>query len=353
MALRIWVSAAVALCLGACALDDSTRAAADPVTTLADGAVGTIEFASYTPTSQLPFLTRTYLREPPVTVSGVLSLPPGGAPSSFDRDGKLPAVVIAHGTGGVSDEREREWARRLNSWGMAAFVLDSYTGRGIKPPIYADQTKFTHMVAHLLDAYLALGLLATHPRIDPARVALMGFSRGGEVAVNGVFEPFRRAALGPAAAAAPRFAAYVAFYPYCNFRHTSRAVAEAPMLMLLGGADEMTEPEPCRHLAGELRARGVPVRVVTYANAQHGFDRLAPVAFDKSYVGIRKCEAEYDLDTKTIRRLDTGAPLATKEANDAWLGECRKKGARFGGDAQAREASIAEVRRYLGEVFGR
>lgn len=50
--------------------------------------------------------------------------------------------------------------------------------------------------------------------------------------------------------------------------------------------------------------------------------------FDNNYVGIQKCEAEYNLDTCTIRRLDTGA-LLSKEANDAWVRECRRKGARL------------------------
>jgi dienelactone hydrolase len=68
--------------------------------------------------------------------------------------------------------------------------------------------------------------------------------------------------------------------------------------MLLGGADEMTEPAPCEHLAGWLKDRGVPVRIVVYPNAYHGFDRQRAVAFDKNYVGIRKCAAEYDLDTR-------------------------------------------------------
>jgi dienelactone hydrolase len=133
----------------------------------------------------------------------------------------------------------------------------------------------------------------------------------------------------------------------------AQGLATAPMLMLLGGADEMTEPAPCQHFAAELKERGVPVRVVVYPNAFHGFDRLQPVTLDRNYVGIRSCEAVYDLDTRVIRRLDTGASLATKEANDAWVRECRMKGARFGGDARAREASIVEVRGFLTEVFGR
>jgi hypothetical protein len=63
--------------------------------------------------------------------------------------------------------------------------------------------------------------------------------------------------------------------------------------------------------------------------------------------------AEYDLDTRTTRRLDAGAVLATTEATDAWLRECRHKGARFGGNAKALEPSIAEVRTFLLDVLAR
>jgi hypothetical protein len=85
----------------------------------------------------------------------------------------------------------------------------------------------------------------------------------------------------------------------------------------------------------------------------HGFDRLRPVTSDRNFVGLRKCEAVYDLDTFVIRRLDTSELLATKEAIDARVRECRHKGARFGGNAKVREASIAEVRTFLSDVFGR
>ncbi len=172
--------------MAACAV--SSVAQAEPRTTLSDGAVGKIEFRTYTPVSQRPLLTRSYLNEPTTVISGVLSLPTS---TTLQREGKSPAVILAHGVGGVSDEREHAWAKRLNSWGIAAFVVDSYGGRGMKPPVYADSPKSTHFTAHLVDAYLALQLIATHPAIDGDRVAVMGFSKGGEVAVNAVFERFR------------------------------------------------------------------------------------------------------------------------------------------------------------------
>ena len=124
----------------------SSVALAEPRTTLADGAVGTIEFSTYTPASQRPLITRTYLQQPAAVISAILSLP---ADSTFEREGTVPAVILMHGTGGVSDAREHGWAKRFNSWGMAALVVDSFTGRGIKPPIYAGTPAFTHFVAHL------------------------------------------------------------------------------------------------------------------------------------------------------------------------------------------------------------
>jgi dipeptidyl aminopeptidase/acylaminoacyl peptidase len=34
-----------------------------------------------------------------------------------------------------------------------------------------------------MDLSASLALLAKHPRVDPQRIALMGFSRGGQVAL--------------------------------------------------------------------------------------------------------------------------------------------------------------------------
>jgi hypothetical protein len=126
-----WGIALVAACIM------SSVAQAEPLTTLSDGAVGHIELRTYTPASQRVLITRAYLNEPATVIDGVLSLP---TDATLQREGKSPAVILAHGTGGLSDEREHAWAKRLNTWGMAAFVVDRVTGRGIKPPMYISST---------------------------------------------------------------------------------------------------------------------------------------------------------------------------------------------------------------------
>ena len=58
----------------------------------------------------------------PARISGELRLPQG--------TGRLPAVILVHGSGGVGANVEL-WAEELNGIGVAAFILDSFTGRGI------------------------------------------------------------------------------------------------------------------------------------------------------------------------------------------------------------------------------
>jgi len=88
----------------------------------------------------------------------------------------VTALVLVPGTVGVGPREER-WAEELNSLGVATFVLDSFRGRGIAPPFESGAVPSS--LAMIVDSYRALSLLATHPRIDPERIALMGFSRGG------------------------------------------------------------------------------------------------------------------------------------------------------------------------------
>ena len=99
----------------------------------------------------------------PTVIAGELRIPKPGTD-------KLPAVILVHGSGGVSAATDR-WAQEINSLGVAAFILDSFSGRGISNTVN-DQSQLDSL-AMLVDAYRALGILAQHPRLTicywPAR----------------------------------------------------------------------------------------------------------------------------------------------------------------------------------------
>src|SRR5712692_5253556 len=59
----------------------------------------------------------------PVTLAGELRIPRPGT----DR---LPALILVHGSGGVNPSHDR-WAQEINSIGVATFILDTFSGRGI------------------------------------------------------------------------------------------------------------------------------------------------------------------------------------------------------------------------------
>src|SRR3981081_4878621 len=65
--------------------------------------------------------------------------------------------------------------------GISTFVIDGFTGRGLTS-VNTDQASLGRL-NFILDIYRALDILAKHPRVDPERIALMGFSRGGQAAL--------------------------------------------------------------------------------------------------------------------------------------------------------------------------
>ena len=100
----------------------------------------------------------------PVTIAGELRMP-------FVLKGRVPAVVLVHSSGGITPQVD-PWARELNEIGIAVFILDSFTGRGVGEGIVpGSRVSFLTM---LVDAYRALELLSNHARIYPSRIAGIG-----------------------------------------------------------------------------------------------------------------------------------------------------------------------------------
>jgi len=94
---------------------------------------------------------------------------------------KYPVVLLVHGSGGISGYVD-DWAKEFNKLGIAVFILDSFGGRGLDK-INNHQGKLGRLVI-TADAYRALDVLAKNKRVDPKRIAIMGFSRGGQVSLE-------------------------------------------------------------------------------------------------------------------------------------------------------------------------
>jgi dienelactone hydrolase len=76
----------------------------------------------------------------------------------------------------------------------------------------------------IIDIYRALDILARHPRVDPDRIVLMGFSRGGQAALYAGLDRFNKLWNKSGV----QFAGYIPFHPDCSTRYaTDTEVAAA------------------------------------------------------------------------------------------------------------------------------
>ena len=238
--------------LAGCASDPALP---PPLTTAAEAGVLAFETAgSLERTGR-----RAYSPAAPVRIAGELRFPEGTGP--------FPAIVLAHGCGG-NRRIEGAWGAVLRGWGYATFVLDSFSSRGLRE--VCTQGIALVPLQRVPDAYGALRLLAAHPRIDPRRIALMGFSHGGALTML-ASTAWAKDTYAPAGQ--PSFRAFFPFYPNCNARFPERSRVSAPVRIHTGAADDWTPAKPCAELAASLKAAGQDVGIDVYPGAHHAFDQ--------------------------------------------------------------------------------
>lgn len=190
--------------------------------------------------------------------------------------GPLPAVVLLHGCNGGWQRLDERWGARIASWGFVALTVDRFGPRGITSACTGGAPAAT-----IFDAYRALAFLTQQPFVDPERVAAIGFSQGGWLALASVERGMIERS------SEEKFRAAIAFYPPCL---SLKGRMTVPTLILIGEFDDWTPAGECRNLAegrddygiSRQQGVGVPIELVVYPGAYHGFDvpgLAAPVTF--------------------------------------------------------------------------
>jgi len=260
-----------------------------------------------------------------------------GGELRIPRPGKdrLPAIVLVHGSGGIGGNVD-SWSQELNKIGIATFIMDGFTGRGIVD-VVTDQRQLG-MLAMINDSYRVLELLAKHPRIDPARIGIMGFSRGGMVALYASLKRFKLMY----APSDVEFAAYLAFYTPCYITFIDDGeVSNQPIRLFHGSADDYVPVKPCQEYVKRLQKAGKDVQLIEYPDTYHVFDYSAlkaPIRLPEAQT-LRNCIREENPVGQIVNP-------QTKQAEP-----CGERGATVAYNAQAHSQSLKAVKDFLTVTF--
>jgi dienelactone hydrolase len=177
--------------------------------------------------------------------------------------GAVPVVIVLHTCSGIGDGHlVGSWVDRLNDWGYAAFVLDSFSARNISSVCAPeDQGKVTAF-DRAGDVINAAIVLAKVPGIDGNRIGAVGMSHGGVTAAvltTRVFETYKPGLIK----------ASVDYYGPCRQPDKHGTV---PLLALAGEADNWGNPaKTCAEFQKAL-APDQPMELQIYPGVVHSFD---------------------------------------------------------------------------------
>jgi dienelactone hydrolase len=194
----------------------------------------------------------------PVTVAGEFRIAQGA--------GRLPVVVLMHGSGGVGVNIE-PWVHTFNAMGISTFLIDGFSGRGLTSTS-TNQAQLGRL-NFIVDIFHALDILAKHPRVDPDRIVLMGFSRGGQAALYASESRFQKLWNKSGL----QFAAYIPFYPDCSTTYVDDTeIVDRPIRIFHGTPDDYNPVASCKAFVERLKEAKRDVVLTEYPDSPHGFD---------------------------------------------------------------------------------
>jgi dienelactone hydrolase len=323
-----------------------------PATQLSEQQSGEIFFASST-----PFDMDVILNDPnvglPSTGVGTLFLPDDASAAK-----PVPAMIVLHGSGGISPGREMDYGRFLKDNGYAALVVNYYAPRGI-----TDDTPYMMRILSvtefdaMADAYSALKLLSTHPAINASRVGVMGFSYGGMATRFAMDERFREK-LAPGL---PGFAAFVDYYGPCFQNIGTRKTNGNPLLTLRGTEDASNDLAACKLREEELRTLGVEIQAHIFEGAGHAWEIQSPRSLRKSSPYVAGCEINYNsqgysmVEGEFIVNTPTDTSrekrIAIRMSSGITMNRCVKLGYIIGNDPVTKEKSDKLLLAFLSKTL--
>ena len=259
-------------------------------------------------------------------------------PKNFDKNLKYPLIIGVAGSLNWGPHHLK-YLEMYRSLGFATFQLQSFDSRDVQSTV-GSQVEVTSAMM-ILDSYLALETLSTHPNIDINRAGITGWSLGGTVSLYSAWMPL----INSINNGEFRFAAHLPIYPGClayPYPDESMIFSQAPVHILIGELDDWVPASACTNLLDKLNESGLPhnIDITIYEDAHHSYDREMELTTIEHGYTLGDCffpmNDEGALFLSEFWKILINTPLRQKLA----LLTCAGRGPTMGGNKDAREKSF-------------
>lgn len=190
------------------------------------------------------------------------------------RTGKFPALLILHGANGPMSTFIGDYAQYLANIGYVVFFVHYFdrTDTYYASPSEMQQ-HFEDWVEVLEDG---IENAAKHPKVDPERIGLIGYSLGGFLVLS-------------VASQDPRVSAVVSVVGGIPEAFAQRARRMPPALILHGANDTRVPVKEAQHVEELLKRLNTPYELKIYQSQGHFFHGAAQIdALTRTFAFLQK-----------------------------------------------------------------
>lgn len=258
---------------------------------------------------------------------------------------KAPAMVVLHGSAGISEGRENEYGAKFNRLGIYALVVDTYGTRGANRLTYNRLIVEISAFTQTADGVGALHYLEKQSEIDSSKIGVIGFSLGGMssymLSMENMMERLTNNPL--------RFSANIDLYGPCFSTFRTVKPTPAPFLYIGGEKDEALNLDDCRKAFSQLEKKDNDSKFVVIPNAYHGWERNIPLAYS-NVTNLRNCTSIVEDDGKTLF-VKTGKLVRGNRDKFSEFFKCASSGYTNGKDSTAEKIADKEIINFINNVF--
>lgn len=172
--------------------------------------------------------------------------------------GRYPAVLALYGSGGIREGLADQPSKLMAAQGYSVFLVHYFDRTGtVRADPQTTQTNFPLWMAAVGDA---ITFASRHASVDANRIALLGFSLGGYLALS-------------VASLDPRVRAVVDFFGGMP-EELQGFTRMPPTLILHGEQDRVVPVSEAIRLQQLLERAGIPYEMKLYPNAGHLFSGM-------------------------------------------------------------------------------